>query len=286
MKSIRNTRMMSYGIQYVLMIFGAVIFMFPLVWMVSRSLMGLADLYTLPPRIFPSESTLQAYREIWDIKPFGLFFKNTVIIVVWTVLGGTISSALCAFGFARLRFPLRNLIFGIVLTTMMLPGAVTMIPVYVLFSKLGWVNSLLPLIVPSFFGGGAFNIFLLRQFFATIPKDFDEAARMDGASTWAIFWRICLPLCVPAITVVAVFAFKGAWDDFMGPLIYLNSEEKFTLALGLFSLSPARVGVASFANTAHVMAACSLAILPVITVFIVAQKRLISGTVVSAGIKG
>jgi len=286
MQSIRRARFVSYGLQYVLMSLGALIFMFPLIWMVSRSLMGLADLYTLPPLIFPTEPSFSAYREIWDLKPFGLFFKNTLIVVLWTVFGATLSSALCAFGFTRLQFPFRNFIFGAVLATMMLPAAVTMIPVYVLFSKIGWVNSLLPLIVPSFFGGGAFNIFLLRQFFSTIPKDFDEAARMDGASTWVIFWKICMPLCFPALTVVAVFAFKGAWDDFMGPLIYLNSEEKFTLALGLFSLSPAKVGVASFANTAHVMAVCSLAIVPIITVFAIAQKRLISGAVVSSGIKG
>ncbi|WP_179215820.1 carbohydrate ABC transporter permease [Paenibacillus sp. MY03] len=286
MKSIRSRITLSFVLQYACMSLGALVFMFPLVWMVSRSFMGLADLYTHPPLIFPTQVSFQAYSEIWSIKPFLLYFKNTMIVVLFTVIGAALTSAICAFGFARLNFPGRNMIFGMVLATMMLPAAVTIIPLYVLFSNLGWINTLYPLTVPAFFGGGAFNIFLLRQFFASLPRDFDEAARVDGSSTWTIFWRICMPLCAPALTVVMVLAFKGAWDDFMGPLIYLNSEDKFTLALGLLSISPAGVGVAPYANTAHVMAICSLTILPVITIFMVAQKKLISGAVVSTGIKG
>ncbi|HEY0827380.1 MAG TPA: carbohydrate ABC transporter permease, partial [Bacilli bacterium] len=238
MNSIKSGMIVSYSIQYVLMILGTVIFIFPLVWMVLRSLMGLADIYTIPPIIIPTDFTIKAYFEIWAIKPFEIFFKNSFIVVFFTIIGCTLSSSLCAFGFARLRFPLRNTIFGIVLATMMLPGAVTLIPVYVLFSKMGWINTLLPLTVPAFFGGGAFNIFLLRQFFLGIPRDFDEAARIDGASTWGIYWQIMLPLSIPALTVVAVFSFRASWDDFLGPLIYLNSEEKFTLPLGLLSMSP------------------------------------------------
>jgi multiple sugar transport system permease protein len=286
MGSMKAQRMFSCSIQYFLMVSGATIFMFPLIWMVSKSLMGLNELYTVPPIIFPRDVTFQAYWEIWQIKPFHLFIKNTLIVVFFTVMGATLSSALCAYGFARLRFAGRDAVFGIVLATMMLPAAVTMIPVYILFSKLNWINTLLPLTVPAFFGGGAFNIFLLRQFFQSVPRDFDEAARIDGANTWGIFWRIAMPLCKPALTVVAVLSFKAAWDDFLAPLIYLNSEEKFTMALGLLSLSPAGVGSASFVNSAQVMAVCSIMILPVITVFFLAQKQLISGAVISAGVKG
>lgn len=286
MSSMRNMRILANVLQYTLMTAGAVIFMFPLLWMVARSFMGLSDLLEVPPRIFPSVWKLNAYWEIWSIKPILLYVKNTLVIVAFTVFGTTFSAALCAYGFARLRFPYRNAIFAVVLSTMMLPGAVTMIPIYILFSKLHWVNTYYPLIVPPFFGGGAFFIFLLRQFFSTIPRDFDEAARMDGASLWGIFWRIALPLCSSALAVIAVFAFNGAWNDFMNPLIYLNSEKKFTLALGLYGLSPGGMGAQSYINTAQLMAVCSIAIIPVLFIFFIAQKRLISGAVLSSGVKG
>lgn len=273
---------------YALLLGSAVVFLFPLIWMVARSFMGLDDLYKVPPVVFPTQFTAEAYSEIWTIKPFLSYIGNTGIVVFFSVVGGTLSAAFCAFGFARLRFPYRNLIFGIVLATMMLPGAVTMIPVYVLFSKLNWTNTLLPLIVPTFFDGGAFNIFLLRQFFATLPHDFDEAAKIDGANLWHIFWRISMPLCRPGLTVVAIGVFMSTWNDFMGPLIYLSKEKSFTLALGLYALSPGEAGGATIGSitTAQLMAACSLAVVPVILVFFFAQKKLISGTVVSTGIKG
>ncbi|THF80293.1 carbohydrate ABC transporter permease [Cohnella fermenti] len=266
----------------------AIVFLFPLIWMVARSFMGLDDLYKVPPIVFPTKWMANSYSEIWSLKPFPTYIRNTGIVVLCSVIGATLSSALCAFGFARLRFPYRNLIFGIVLSTMMLPGAVTMIPVYVLFSKLHWTNTLLPLIVPTFFGGGAFNIFLLRQFFATLPPDFDEAAKIDGANLWNIFWRISLPLCLPGLTVVAIGTFMSTWNDFMGPLIYLSKEQSFTLALGLYALSPGEAGGSTIGTitTAQLMAACSLAIVPVILVFFFAQKKLISGTAISTGIKG
>lgn len=276
------------GLLHVVLILLALVFLFPLIWMIAKSLMGLDDLYKVPPILFPTQVVTDAYADIWKIRPFFSYIQNTGIVVFFHVLGATLSSALCAYGFARLRFPMRNFIFGVVLATMMLPGAVTMIPVYVLFSKLEWTNSLLPLIIPSFFGGGAFNIFLLRQFFATIPHDFDEAAKMDGATIWDIFWRISLPLSKSALTVVAIGSFMGSWNDFMGPLIYLNDEKNFTLALGLYALSPGELGggVINSITTAQLMAACSLAVIPVMILFFIAQKRLISGTVISAGIKG
>ncbi|MFD0710787.1 carbohydrate ABC transporter permease [Paenibacillus sp. GCM10027626] len=286
MGSIRASRWLSTVGQYAMMSCLAVVFLFPLVWMAGKSLMGLNDLYSIPPKLFPGQLHFEAYWQIWSIRPFHLYLKNTLLVVVLSVVGATFSSAFCAFGFARLRFPFKNTIFGVVLSTIMLPGAVTMIPLYVLFSKLGWVNTIFPLVIPLFFGGGAFNIFLLRQFFATIPKDFDEAARIDGAGSWSIFWRLALPLCYPALTVVAVYSFMGAWNDFMGPMIYLSKQESFTLALGLYGLSPGGVGVANIVNTAQLMAACTIAVIPVILVFLLAQRKLISGTVISSGLKG
>lgn len=278
----------SGWLAYPLLLAGTVVFLFPFVWMVARSFMGLDDLYKVPPIVFPTRWAAAAYDEIWRIRPFFHYIVNTVIVVVFSVVGSTISAALCAYGFARLRFPLRGAIFGVVLATMMLPGAVTMIPVYVLFSQLHWTNSLKPLIIPTFFGGGAFNIFLLRQFFAGLPYDLDEAAKIDGANLWDIFLRIAMPLCKPALTVVAIGAFMNAWNDFMGPLLYLSKETHFTLALGLYALAPGEAGGATINSitTAQLMAACSLAIVPVVLVFFFAQKRLISGTAISTGIKG
>ncbi|HEY3411745.1 MAG TPA: carbohydrate ABC transporter permease [Armatimonadota bacterium] len=213
--------------------------------------------------------------------PFIVFLKNTLIIVVLTVLGATLSAALCAYGFARLRFRGRQPLFILLLATMMIPGQVTMIPVYILFKELHWINTFLPLIVPAWFGGGAFSIFLLRQFFQGIPFEMEEAARIDGCGPLSTWWRIILPLSIPALATIAIFTFMGAWNDFMGPLIYVNDTDKFTLALGL-NLFKGQYGT----DTPHLMMAATLVVLmPVLILFFVAQKQFIQGIVVS-GVKG
>jgi multiple sugar transport system permease protein len=213
--------------------------------------------------------------------PFPRFFLNTVIIVVLTVLGATLSAALCAYGFARLRFRGREPLFILLLATMMIPGQVTMIPVYILFKELHWINTYLPLIVPAWFGGGAFSIFLLRQFFQGIPFEMEEAARMDGCSPLATWWRIILPLSFPALATIGIFTFMGAWNDFMGPLIYINDTEKYTLALGL-NLFKGQYGT----DTPQLMMAATLVVLlPVLLIFFFAQKQFIQGIVIS-GVKG
>lgn len=213
--------------------------------------------------------------------PFGRFFLNTLLIVACTVLGSTLSAALCAYGFARLRFRLRDPLFIVLLATMMIPGQVTMIPVYILFKELHWINTYLPLIVPAWFGGGAFSIFLLRQFFQSIPYEMEEAARIDGCGPLTTWWRVVLPLSFPALATVGIFTFMGAWNDFMGPLIYLNDTDKFTLALGL-NLFKGQYGT----DTPHLMMAATLVVLlPVLVLFFVAQKQFIQGIVVS-GVKG
>jgi multiple sugar transport system permease protein len=224
---------------------------------------------------------LENFPEALTMLPFARFFLNTLIIVVLTVFGATFSAALCAYGFARLRFRGREPLFVILLATMMIPGQVTMIPIYILFKELGWINTFLPLIVPAWFGGGAFSIFLLRQFFRSIPFEMEEAARIDGSGPLATWWRIILPLSFPAMATVSIFTFMGAWNDFMGPLIYLNDTELFTLALGL-SLFRGQYGV----DTPHLMMAATLVVLiPILVLFFVAQKYFIQGIVVS-GVKG
>lgn len=213
--------------------------------------------------------------------PFPRFFLNTVLIVVLTVLGATFSAALCAYGFARIRFRGREPLFILLLATMMVPGQVTMIPVYILFKELHWINTYLPLIVPAWFGGGAFSIFLLRQFFQGIPYEMEEAARIDGCGPLSTWWRIILPLSFPAMATVGIFTFMGAWNDFMGPLIYINDTEKYTLALGL-NLFKGQYGT----DTPQLMMAATLVVLlPVLVLFFFAQKQFIQGIVIS-GVKG
>jgi multiple sugar transport system permease protein len=220
------------------------------------------------------------YPETWRTVPFGLFLKNTLILAVLTVIGVTLSSSVVAFGFSRIPFPGREALFMLMLSTMMLPGIVTMIPSYILFRELGWIDSLKPLWVPAFFGGGAFNVFLLRQFFRTIPVELDEAAIMDGASWREIYWRVMLPLTGPALTTVALFSFIGAWKDFMGPLIYINSLEKQTLELGLQTFQ-----TLYGTHWELMMAGAVIVVLPLIVIFFLGQKVFIQG-IVMTGLKG
>jgi ABC-type glycerol-3-phosphate transport system permease component len=220
------------------------------------------------------------YVEAWTARPFTRFTGNTVIITLLCIVGQVLSASLVAYGFARLRFPGRSLLFMLVLSTLMLPSQVTMIPQYLLFRQLGWIDTFLPLTVPSFLGGGAFFIFLFRQFFMSLPRDLDDSARLDGASSFRIYASILMPLCRPIVTTIAVFSFIAHWNEFMGPLIYLNSEEKLTLALGL------RVFQGSYTTYLHLlMAAATLALLPVIVVFFFAQKQFVRSIVLS-GLKG
>jgi ABC-type glycerol-3-phosphate transport system permease component len=192
------------------------------------------------------------------------------------VVGVVFSSSLAGYSFAKLRWPGRDLIFFVLLSTMMLPGQVTMIPIFILFKKFGWINTFYPLTVPTFFGGGAFNIFLMRQFFLTIPYELDEAARIDGASFFKIYTNIELPLSIPVITAISIFTFIGSWNDFMGPLIYLNDASKYTIQLGL------RMFQADFSSDWSALMAMSIVTaLPCIILFFVAQRYFIQGIVLT-----
>jgi len=259
-------------------------FMLPFFWAVSSAFKPIADLYVFPPLWFPRKWQPQNFVRVWQLVPFAQWTWNSVKIAALSVVGEVVSAAAVAYGFSRYRFKGRNVLFVVLLSTMMIPIYVTIIPRFLLFREFGWLDTHLPLIVPSFFGGGAFNIFLLRQFFMTIPQDFDEAAYVDGASSWTIFSRIILPLSKPAISTVAIFSFLGSWQAFLAPLIYLNTKTKYTLPIGLtwFNVEP----VASGEPREHLLMAASVMVtLPAIALFFAAQRYFISGIVMS-GLKG
>lgn len=270
------------GVAYTLLTLGGLLMAMPFFWLVSSSLKPIQLIYVVPPIWIPDPPRWKNYVDIFKLLPFGLYMRNTMIIVVGAMIGQVLTGAMSAYSFARLRWPGRDVWFGILLATMMLPGAVTMIPRFIIFKWLGWLDTFAPLIVPFWMGGSAFSVFLLRQFFLTIPMELEDAARIDGASSALIFGRIMLPLAVPAMTVVAIFSFLGHWNDFMGPLIYLNTSEKRTLALGINSLQGLEWGRD---NTELLMAAGVVMVLPTILIFIVAQDVFVQG-IVMTGIKG
>ncbi|MBN2089232.1 carbohydrate ABC transporter permease [candidate division KSB1 bacterium] len=263
------------GFSYLLLISIALIFIAPLLWMLSSSLHDLQGVFEVPFKWFPAQLQWNNYQEAITLLPFGTFLLNTILITGLVILGTVISSALVAYGFSRLRFWGRNKLFALCLATMLLPGQVTIIPLYVLFARLGWVDTFLPLIVPAFFGS-PFYIFLLRQFFLTIPYQYDEAALLDGASRFRIFWNIIFPLARPAIATVVVFSFIGTWNDFFNPLIYINSFENATLTLGLNLLKTQIIG--SGVTQWHlIMAASVLVLIPNIIIFFLAQQHFMKG---------
>lgn len=271
------------GISYLTLVFLSLVFITPLLWMISSSLHSLEGVFAVPFEWIPPKLHWENYLDATRLLPFPRYFFNTVVITAMVIVGTVFSSSLVAYGFARLRFRGRNKLFALCLATMMLPGQVTMIPLYVFFARLGWVDTFLPLIVPAFFGS-PFYIFLLRQFFLSIPYSYDEAALLDGASRFRIYWNIILPLARPAIAAVVVFSFVGVWNDFFNPLIYINSFEKATLTLGLNLLKAQIIG--SGVTQWHLMMAASVLVLvPNVIVFFLAQRYFIQGINVG-GLRG
>lgn len=260
---------------------GAVVIMIPFYWMIATSLKAQGNLYLYPPQWIPDPIRWSNFQEVWDAVPFATFTKNTAVIVTLVMIGTLLSCSFSAYGFARLRAPGRDVIFLIVLATMMLPSAVTLVPTYIAFNKLGWINSILPLVVPSFFGV-PFFIFLLRQFYLSIPKEIEESGRIDGASSFRIWWDLMLPLTKPALATVAVFTFFATYNDFFGPLIYLNSESKQTIAVGLSYFTGSR----NVGPQMHLLMAMTLmATIPSLIVFIFAQRYFVQ-SIVTTGLKG
>lgn len=265
---------------YVFMAVLGIVFLTPMLWLASTSLKEQGQVFAYPPVWVPDPVRFANYLDAFARAPLFVWLTNTITITVFALIGTLLTCSLVAYGFARLRFPGRNVLFVLLLSTMMLPDVVTLVPQFVLFKSLGWVDTFLPLIVPAFLGGGAFNIFLVRQFYLTIPRDFDEAARLDGASNWRIWWHIILPLSRPVLIAVGIFSFVFHWNDFLAPLIYLQSEGNKTLALGLRAfISP------TDASWNISMAASMFLVIPVLLVFFVAQRSFIRG-VVMTGIQG
>lgn len=278
--AIRRSEFLWRAFVWLVLVAGAFVMALPFVWLLSSSLKVETQIFQFPPQWIPNPVRFQNYTDALTYKPFNLYIINTLTIVVLNEIAILGSASLCAYGFARIRFPGRDFWFGIVLATMMVPYFVLMIPQFIMFSRLGWMDSFLPLTVPFFFGGGAFNIFLLRQFFRTLPAELADAARIDGCNELGIYWRIMMPLAKPALATVAIFTFLFGWNDFLGPLLYLSSPDNFTVAIGL----------ATFRSVMRtrwdlLMAASSAMILPVVLLFFFAQRYFIQG-IVMTGLKG
>ena len=280
MQSQRVRRRFALTLTYLLCIIFSIAMLLPLVWLVRSSLMSLDQIFLFPPEWIPKPWLWSNYPDALTTAPFGRYFFNTIVIVGLVVSGTVISATISAFGFARLRWPGRDIVFGAMMSTLMLPYAVTLIPTFIIWSKLGFTNTIVPLTLPAWFGGGMFNIFLLRQFFRGIPRDLDEAAMLDGANPLRILWDIIIPLSRPALITVGVFSFLGTWNDFLNPLIYLNDESKFTLALGLTQFK----GLYN-SEWGLLMAASTVVLLPVLVLFFFAQRYFVQGIAVT-GLKG
>jgi multiple sugar transport system permease protein len=270
---------MGRAVAYTLAVIVAIGFLLPLFWMISSSLKPDYQVLEFPPRWLPDPVRWANYPEALTYVPFARYGLNTLFIAVMTIVGHILSCTVVAYAFARLRAPGKNVLFVILLATMMLPYPVTMVPIYIGFNKLGWVNSFRPLIVPAFFGS-PFFIFLLRQFFLTLPPELEDAARVDGANILQILWHVILPISKPALATVAIFSFQASWNDFLAPLIYLHDQSKYTISLGLnFFRSSYDV------RWGYLMAASLVTMLPVILVFFLAQKQFIRGITLT-GMKG
>lgn len=280
-RSAKLQKQVSIGFSLIVLSVGLVFFLFPIYWMVTASLKTLDEVFLFPPSWWPKELQWQNYREALTFMPFGRYALNTILVTSANVVGTVLSCSLVAFAFARLRAKARDVMFLFVLSTMMLPPQVTMIPVYILFQRLGMVDTYWPLTLPAFFATSPFSIFLLRQFFMTVPKELDEAALIDGCSYFGIWWRVLLPAAKPALLTVALFTFTAHWNDLLGPLIYINSYEKLTLALGLANFR-AMYGATPW----HLLMAASIVVVaPCLLVYGLSQRYFMQGIVIT-GSKG
>jgi ABC-type glycerol-3-phosphate transport system permease component len=264
--------------------------LFPFIWTLASSLKTPAELVLFPPPLFPYTPQWKNYSEMFTVVPFWRWTYNSLFVTLLGTLGAVISASLVAYSFARFRYPGRDTFFIVTLATIMLPVEVTIIPQYVLFFNAGWINTPWPLIVPQWFGGGAFNIFLIRQFIMSLPRDLDEAARVDGASYLQTLWHILLPLCVPALATAAIITAIANWDAFLAPFIFINTKDNLLLAVGIreFQSQGAATGgavVGGLRRDHLLMAASTLMTLPVVALFFAAQRYFVRGAVMS-GIKG
>lgn len=278
-KRILSDSMRMFLVYALLIILGAAILL-PFLWTLSSSLKPYGAGIKFPPEFIPKVFVWDNYPKVFRMIPFMTFFRNSVFVTSMALIGELLSASMVAYSFARLRFPGRNVLFYLVLATMMVPYPVTMVPTFIIFKLLDMVGTYLPLILPPFFGP-AFSIFLLRQFFLTINSELDEAAKVDGANEFTIYWRIILPLAKPALATIAIFSFMANWNDFMSPLIYLNNTEMFTLALGVNFLRSFRGG----GDLSVQMAASVMFMAPCVILYFIAQRNIVQG-IVTTGLKG
>lgn len=287
LRSQRRDRAWKVGLIQLVLVVLSVVFLFPLVWMLSTSVKPIEETMRIPPTWIPEHWNWHSYIDAITYGadkvgfiPFLVYARNTLLIAILGVAGTLFSNSVVAYAFARLRWPGRDVAFAVTLATMMVPFPVLMVPIYEVFKNLGWIGTFRPLWVPAFFGS-AFSIFLLRQFFRTIPFELSEAAKIDGASEWRIFRDVILPLSKPALAVVALFHFMATWNDFLGPLIYLQDQSTFTLSLGLQFYQSQHGGT----QWNLMMAASTIVVAPVIILFFFTQKQFIQG-IAATGLKG
>jgi multiple sugar transport system permease protein len=275
----RKRKRAGLVLTYCLLVAGGVLISLPFAWMVSSSLKPSEDVFAFPPQWMPRTVRWANYYEAMTIMPFHLFIRNTVFITAAGIVGTVLSCSFVAFGFAFLRFPLRNALFVTMLATMMIPAQVTLVPTFKLFSWLGWIDSYKVFIVPAFLGS-PFFVFLFRQFYLTLPRELFDAAKVDGCGSFRSYWALALPLCKPVSITAAIFTFMGSWNDFMGPLVFLTSEDKFTLALGLAAFRGQY-----YSSWNLLMAASIVAVLPCVVLYFVGQRYFVTG-IITTGIKG
>lgn len=269
---------LAYAGAHLVLTLGAITMVFPFLWTLSTSLKDLSEVFGFPPKLIGSKLHFENYIKIWDRFPFHVYFINSLKITVAVVVAQLVTSSMAGYAFSRLRFPGRDVLFGLYLATMMIPGQVTMIPNFILMRFLDLVDTHYSLILPALVS--PFGTFLMRQFFKTIPAALEEAAKIDGCTPFDIYWRIFVPLSKPALATLGVFVFMGTWNDFLGPLVYINTQSKMTLPLGLASMQ----GMYS-TDWPVLMAGTVLTLIPVIVIFLAAQDFFIKGVTLS-GLKG
>lgn len=279
MKAMTKKRKIVNVVLFIVLSLGALIILFPIAWMLSTALKTAPEVAAYPPKLLPETPLFENFAIAWSKAPFTRYTLNTLIIVFFTIVGGVFSNSFIAYGFAKINFVGKQFLFTIVLATMMIPGFVTLVPTYVIFSKIHWVNTYLPLIVPVFFGN-AFHIFMMRQFYRTIPNELSEAARVDGAGHFYIWGKLMMPLVKPVMATVALINFKSAWSDFQGPLLYLSDRTKYTLQLGLQVFKGQ-----GYTEWNYLMAVSFLSMIPILVLFFCFQNYFIEGMNVGGAVK-
>lgn len=279
-QSRRRSKLLADASTYVVLVCGGIFMLLPFAWMVLSSIKSLPEIYAFPPRFWPQQPMWSNYAETWNALPFGRFFGNSLLVATTVTLGQLFTCSLAGYSFARLRFPGRDAIFVGYLATIMVPFAVVMIPLFILIRTLGWLDTRYALIVPALFS--PWGTFLMRQFMLGIPRELEDAARIDGATYFGIYWRIILPVSQPVLATLGIFTFLGQWNDFLWPLIMINSIDKRTLPLGLASFQ----SMSMLKTPWHlIMAAATFSVLPVLVLFVFGQKYYVRG-IVTTGLKG